>query len=45
VRELYPSVGFAETDGDAASTSFRHGLHPLPAVPDHILLTARGSER
>ena len=44
VRELYPSVGFAEIARDDASTSFRHGLDQLPDVPDHILLTDRDQE-
>ncbi|MGI5195729.1 HAD-IIIC family phosphatase [Streptomyces sp. CA-288835] len=43
VRELYPSMGFAETGEDADGTvSFRHDLAEdhLPTPPAHVRLTA-----
>ncbi|MER5757259.1 HAD-IIIC family phosphatase [Streptomyces sp. NPDC002088] len=38
VRGLYPGHGFEATGGDERSTTFRHRLDQLPAVPDHIRL-------
>jgi predicted enzyme involved in methoxymalonyl-ACP biosynthesis len=48
VRDLYPSMGFAETGEDADGTvSFRHDLSEehLPTPPAHVRLSADFARR
>lgn len=41
VADLWPRYGFTPLVEDAGATTFRHDLHDIPAVPEHIRLTDR----
>lgn len=41
VAGLYPRHGFAAAGEDGTTTTFRHDLLDIPAVPEHIRLTDR----